>query len=175
MLSEMVTHALRSTPQTIVECGSGISTIAFARCLQINGSGHVYSLEHEPAYAEETRTRLAEQGLSDWATVVDAPLVPQEIEGEEWNWYATDNIPEGPIDVIFVDGPPEPTGPMARYPAKHFLFDKLSADGVAFIDDADKVDGKKNIDTWRRESPELTIDRLRCEKGGARISYRAKR
>jgi hypothetical protein len=38
-------------PKTIVECSSGISTLIAAACLKRQGSGHVYSLEHDPIFA----------------------------------------------------------------------------------------------------------------------------
>lgn len=61
-------------PHTVVECGCGVSTIVMARCLQLNNSGHVYSMEHDPAFVVRTRSLLRRYGLSDWATVLHAPL-----------------------------------------------------------------------------------------------------
>lgn len=169
MLSELVSFALNVKPQTVVECGSGVSTIALARCLQKNGMGHVYSLEHEPTFAASTRANLAKHGLSDWGTVIDAPLVEHEIDGKIWHWYETENLPNSVIDMIFVDGPPEPGGPMARYPAGPLLFSRLSVEGTAFIDDANTSDGRENLEAWRRGIQGLRNTPIECEKGGARL------
>lgn len=32
-------------PRTVLECSSGVSTLVVARCLQMNGKGHVFSLQ----------------------------------------------------------------------------------------------------------------------------------
>lgn len=67
-------QVLTRKPQTVMECSSGVSTLVVARCLQMNGNGHVYSLEHDSDYAGKTRKLLDQYGLTDWATVLDAPL-----------------------------------------------------------------------------------------------------
>lgn len=36
-------EALYLKPKTVMECSSGVSTVVMARCLQMNGVGHVYS------------------------------------------------------------------------------------------------------------------------------------
>src|SRR5262249_4227253 len=83
-LREIVNHTLNTRPRLVVECSSGISTLLLARCMQIIGVGHVYSLEHLPEYAKATRANLATHGLADWATVLDAPLRPHVLDGKEW-------------------------------------------------------------------------------------------
>lgn len=37
-------ETLRRKPQTVMEFSSGVSTVVLARCLQLNGTGHVYGL-----------------------------------------------------------------------------------------------------------------------------------
>ena len=85
-LLALAKHALRVKPEVMVECSSGTSTIVLARCAQINGIGHVYSLEHDEKYAQQSRNQLVEQGLSQFATVIDAPLRAQFIDGESFKW-----------------------------------------------------------------------------------------
>ena len=77
-LAELVKYALAEKPATVVECSSGTSTIVLARCMQINGSGKVYSLEHDPIYSKKTRDQLARHGLSAFAEVIDAPPEPDK-------------------------------------------------------------------------------------------------
>ena len=75
-LLHVALHMLSRKPLEIVECSSGVSTLVLARCCELNGIGHVYSLEHDAEYAAKTNARLQEQGLGRWATVLDAPLKP---------------------------------------------------------------------------------------------------
>jgi predicted O-methyltransferase YrrM len=163
-------HALREKPRAIVECGSGISTVVLARCAQLSGSGHVYSLDHEAEFAEKTRIELERHGLRDWATVIHAPLEPQLVRGTPYHWYGLEESIPSEIDMLFIDGPPTVTLQTARYPAGPCLLHRLSADGVAFLDDAARPGEKRVIQMWQEEFDDLNVVILDCEKGLARLS-----
>lgn len=150
-LKALADHVLAAKPQRLVECGSGLSTVVAARCLQLNGMGHIFSLEHMPAFAMVTRDELARQGLSDWATVLDAPLTCQQLAGVEYQWYRADGLPSGEADLVIVDGPPARTGASPRYPAGPKLFPRLSSGGAIFIDDAQRPEERGVIERWRQE------------------------
>jgi predicted O-methyltransferase YrrM len=164
-LDELVECSFNAKPNVVVECGSGVSTIVLARCLQLNRSGHLYSLEHLPEYAEETRRNLAKHSLSEWATVLDAPLHPHSIGSDNWLWYSEDNLPELQIDMLVIDGPPQATGRMARYPAGPMLFRRLAHDAAVFCDDTVRADEKAMLQRWLKEFPELRQKDKYCEKG----------
>lgn len=160
-------HVRRHCPTTIVECGSGVSTIVHARAAQLNGHGHVYAIDHDPAFAEQTRQALYEFGLVDWATVTHAPLTTIEVGGVRAEWYDPERLPEvATIDLLFVDGPPADTPkPIARYPAGRLLFPRLSADAAVFVDDAARPGEVEMLRRWAAEFPELGQHRHPCEKG----------
>src|SRR3712207_1794767 len=44
ILLQLTQHARETHPNVVVECGSGASTVVLARCAELNGGGHVYSL-----------------------------------------------------------------------------------------------------------------------------------
>jgi predicted O-methyltransferase YrrM len=156
-LLALARHSRDTTPQAVVECGSGVSSIVIARCLELNGHGHLYSLEHSPDFAEETRRNLRRYGLERWATIIDAPLVDQRVAGATMRWYApTQAVPEK-IDMLVIDGPPGLTGRLARYPAGPRLLSRLRSGGSAFIDDAMRPDEKEAVRRWREEFPGLTV------------------
>lgn len=157
-------------PQIIVECSSGISTIVSARGLQLNGSGHVYSLEHEPEYAEKTRTELARHGLQDWATVLDAPLVDLETRLGRKRWYDISNLPSAPIDLVVVDGPPETTNQLARYPAGPVLIPRLSDNGELMLDDMIRKSEQDAIVAWKQEFEGISVVDIPAEKGIAVVN-----
>jgi predicted O-methyltransferase YrrM len=164
-LRELVDHALESQPRVVLECSSGVSTIVLARCLELNGSGHIYSLEHLTEYANETRRNLAKHGLTEWATVLDASLCNHTIGEEHWSWYSEEALPDLAIDMLVVDGPPQSTGPLARYPAGPILFKLLARDAVVFADDSSRPDEKAMLERWTKEFPELRREQRYCEKG----------
>lgn len=158
ILIELVRHVHRAKPKRIVECGSGASTVAIARALQQNGGGHIHSLDHDAKFAEITRQRLAEAGLSDFATVITAPLREQRIGERTSAWYDVPKLPDGPYDMVVVDGPPETGGTEARYPAGPALVAKLAPGGIVFIDDTQRPDEQAIAAAWVRESPGLTLE-----------------
>lgn len=169
-LLQLVRHALDASPKVMVECGSGTSTLVMARCAQVSGSGHVYSLEHQPQYAQTTRRHLARHGLSDWATVLDAPLRSHAFGDQNWQWYAEEVLPrEVAIDMLVIDGPPRKTGRLSRYPAGPVLFPHLSAAGVVFLDDAKRDGELATLKRWAIEFPNLGHEFVDCEKGCARL------
>jgi predicted O-methyltransferase YrrM len=126
-------------PRIVLECSSGISTLVVARSLQMKGDGHVFSLEHDPSYATNTRKLLEKYNLSDWATVLDAPL---EARDTETPWYREDSIPKnlGTVDMLIIDGPPSTVAPLARFPALPRLLSRMSAFALIIMDDANRDD-----------------------------------
>lgn len=167
ILKQLTTYALQARPKLIVECGSGVSTIVLARCAQLNGAGHVYTLEHLPEAAEQTRRNLRQHGLEEFVTVLEAPLRNYELGGQTWSWYSTEGLPEGGIDMLFVDGPPATTQSLARYPAGPLLLARMTPGAAAFLDDANRSEEKQIVERWAREFPTFRRGQLDCEKGCA--------
>lgn len=165
-LMELARHALDEKPQVVVECSSGTSTLVLARCMQLNGGGMVYSLEHDARYAQETRAQLERHGLQDYAQVLFAPLNNYTVGSDTWQWYVHDVLPPiGQIDMIAIDGPPKDTGRLARYPAGPALFPRLAPFGTVFLDDAKREDERAILERWQKEFPRLTQSKRNCEKG----------
>lgn len=163
-LLHLARHALSQRPEVVVECSSGVSTLVLARSMQMNGRGHVYSLEHEAEFAEKTRAMLMEHGLTEWATVVDAPLV---VGPEGTPWYDDSALPAAIKDIglVVVDGPPQAVGRMARYPALPRLLHRMAPTFSVFADDAARPDEREMVTRWQREIPGLQVTDLRAEKG----------
>lgn len=170
ILLEIARHILASRPKVALECSSGSSTLVIARCMQINGEGRVFSLEHDPQYAQATRDELVRQGLEGWATVIDAPL--EKLENQPGHrWYSLHNLPEKVrgVELLVIDGPPQKTCPVARYPAVPRLKSLLAPHAVIFLDDADRDGEKEAVKRWREENPGWSFIQLYCEKGCTKI------
>lgn len=163
-LVELVRLVDQVSPEQVVELGSGVSTIVLARRLQQVGRGRLTALEHLPEHAERTRAELARQGLLDVAEVVDAPLVDVSLGDASWRWYVTERVP-GTIDLLFVDGPPSGTGPLARYPALPMLRERLTPGSVILVDDGDRPDERQVVERWQAEVPGLQATHLALTKG----------
>lgn len=170
VLLSYVEEILRSEPRTVLECGSGASTVWAAYAVELLGSGRVVALEHDQEFAERTRTTLAGHGLADVADVRLAPIAPIDVPAGTWQWYDTAALHDlHDIDLVLIDGPPKPTHRQARYPAVPVLRDRLAPGAVLLLDDADRPDERAILHRWRSEWPELTWNKLPHEKGTARL------
>ena len=150
----LVDQVDRVRPQLVVECGSGTSTLWLAFALRRNGSGRVLSLEHSEQFAAATRALLERHGLADWAEVRVAPLVATATPRGALDWY--DVGPDlGPIDLLFVDGPPATTGKLARYPAIPVLGRNLVPGALVVLDDAGREDEREVVRHWLAENEQL--------------------
>lgn len=158
-------HASTFRPAVIVECSCGVSTIALARCVQLSGTGHVFSLEHNPEFAQLTRDNLASQGLSEYATVMDAPLASKSHDGRSYDWYTVPEKLPKQIDLLIIDGPPASVHSMARFPAGPELFPRIRHGGAVFLDDASREGERACVAEWRTAFPEVTVEYLELQKG----------
>ncbi|HTW17954.1 MAG TPA: class I SAM-dependent methyltransferase [Nocardioides sp.] len=148
MLSDVAT---RTGPVTVVECGSGTSTLFLGLALQQRGDGsRVVALESDAAFAEETRGHLARAGVAEIATVVHAPLVEREhTPGDHRLWFDTSGLPDlDGIDLLFVDGPVGGSTHEARYPAYPFFADLLRDGATVVLDDTDRPDERSIVEKW---------------------------
>jgi hypothetical protein len=168
MLLQLAQWVLTNRPTVALECSSGASTVVAARCCQINGLGHVFSLEHDAEYANKTRDLLAQQGLADWATVVHAPL---ETGADGACWYADAALPAAATgaELLVVDGPPAGGESQARYPALPRLRGRLASRFTVLLDDADRPGEREVVARWLKLDPTLRVRWLPCEKGLALV------
>ncbi|HEY3266078.1 MAG TPA: class I SAM-dependent methyltransferase [Armatimonadota bacterium] len=157
---------LEAKPRTIVELGSGVSTLISAYTLERLGGGRVVSLDHDAVFACETRRTLAIHGLAGFATVHDAPLCEHRIGANPWRWYdvsALDGVDA--IDLLVIDGPPETVQPLARYPALPMLYSRLADGALILVDDGIRPDEQECVRRWLAEFPALRALPMRTDKG----------
>lgn len=152
-------------PKRILEMGSGASTIISAYTLERLGEGHVYSLDHDAKYAQETTQSIEKHGLTKHATVIPAPLKTHQVNGESATWYDTSNLPDEPIDMVVVDGPPATGAPYARHPALPILHSHLSPKAIVILDDSIRESEQWTVDSWLKQFPEFTPEYINTEKG----------
>lgn len=157
-------HISSKKPKVVMECSSGVSTLVIARSLELLGAGHVYSLENSSEYAAKTREMLAANGLTAWATVVDAPLVAGAAPTP---WYDISSLPPdlSNVELLVVDGPPGTIAEQARFPAMPMLYSRLAVNCTVMLDDANRPDERALLQRWLQEYPEFKDNYLPYEKG----------
>lgn len=163
LVDEMV--ALR--PNTVVECGSGVSTLWFALVIREQSlPTRVVALEHDERYVAKTRSLLARHGVAHLADVRHAPLV-QLPDGSDL-WYDTQEIEDlADVGLVFVDGPPASTSARARLPAAPVLLRRLAKVSTIVLDDLVRDEEKQVAALWREQLTDFTYEELSVEKGAA--------
>jgi predicted O-methyltransferase YrrM len=154
----LVREVLVRKPQTILELGSGVSTLILGQILKKNGRGRLLSIDHDPVWANQTRSHVEFLGLQDFVSIVEAPLKSITLGNQSYEWY---DIPGGsldqlgPIDLLLVDGPPQAKDnpQSARYPALPLLRERLSRQAMIFVDDASRATESNMVGKWKTEYP----------------------
>ncbi|MFC5379499.1 class I SAM-dependent methyltransferase [Aquipuribacter nitratireducens] len=172
-LLEEVDRRARTGPVTVLECGSGVSTVYLAALLeQLGTGGRVVALEHEETFRDHTLEELARTEVQGSADVRLAPLERVRTpSGEEVVWYSPAAFADlHDVAVVFVDGPPELTADCARYPALPLLRDRLAPDAVLLLDDAARPAERAAVERWVEEEGALAETLPYHEKGCVRVT-----
>jgi len=167
--------AFRERPELIVECGSGTSSVWLGYVAERTGVTRIVSLEHDERYAETSRDLVRAHGLDHLVEVRYAPLTDWTHGERTYAWYDPRAFKDlSGIGLLFVDGPPGTTGPLARFPALPLLMSRCADDLVVVLDDSAREEETAVSDRWLEEYPELERSVLRFEKGAHVLTRRAK-
>lgn len=151
-LRALLHTVLEHRPDTVVECGSGSSSVWLGYALQKLGRGRCVSLEHDERYVDASRRLVRLHGLEDVVEVRHAPLTPVNVGGREFSWYDPTVLADlRDVGVVFVDGPPGHVGELARMPALPVLAPHCAEDAVFILDDTSRPDESEIGKTWIRE------------------------
>ncbi len=164
MTPKAVLHCLNiiqiQKASTIIEFGSGASTIYIAQILKNQGGGSVfYSVESDLEWKASIEKQLEVLGLDAYVSLVHCPIVPVSKElsyKEQQTWYdikvLSDKIGATIFDFVLVDGPFGGSTPYARYSAYPFLKDHSHTNTVWFLDDTGRPMEREIIQAWKAES-----------------------
>lgn len=170
LLVEIVRLVDERPPRVVVEFGSGVSTLVIAQQLRAFGAGRLISFDHDPAFASQTRRRLKDAGLDDYAVVIDAPLGEVPLGDAVWDWYQLpDGAIDGSVDLVVVDGPPSIEGRLSRYPALPVLAERLGQGAVILVDDGGRLDEQEMVRRWEMTLPIASSEYLPLDKGAFRV------
>jgi hypothetical protein len=154
----LIAGQLMHAPDTVVECGSGATTILIGGFLRRNGRGRLFSLEHDSRFAEATQRQIDAAGLSNICKVICAPRKPQSFGDEVVSWYDLDCLSKLPqaIDLLVVDGPPADAR-WARWPALHVFGDGLRPNASILVDDGRRREERRTVFRWLASRPDLEL------------------
>jgi predicted O-methyltransferase YrrM len=153
----------RLKPKTIVEFGSGMSTIMVAAWLREQKQGQLISFDHDAEWANQTRQLLGQHELTPFGEVIATCLHSTSGTGGE-PWYDTKDKLNGigEIDVVIVDGPPAGDNghELSRYPALPVIQERLSDHAIVILDDCDRQGERAITRRWTDEFPEFLFQHV---------------
>jgi hypothetical protein len=161
LLHHVVNELILGNYSNIIEFGSGLSTLIFARFISYNGlKCKVFSVESDHEWAARVEETIVDEGLGDIVSVVHAPLVKSPYSFKEHEmWYdcsALENIIPEKAGIVLVDGPPE-IHPYSRYGAVPFLRNRMSKDSIVFLDDSNRQKETEIAEEWKKRWGELLV------------------
>ena len=167
LLKLVVEQILGAQPKTVVEFGTGASTLIVAQALALAGGGTFISFEQHPEFVQATREWLATHGLE--ADVRAVQLRPST-GGWPGLWYDHGELPDR-IDFMLIDGPPWTIHPLTRGAAAT-LFERIAPGGVVMLDDAARPGERLVARRWRKEWPDFEFRLLKSGTKGTLVGKR---
>ncbi len=123
--------------------------------------GKLTAVEHDPDWAALVQRQVERERLGDVIEVIVSSLEPHEASWSGAPWYSRESVAllPGGISLLLIDGPPGYGEGMAysRYPALPALADRLFANALVFLDDADREPEREIIARWAQEVPDWTF------------------
>jgi len=160
LLHRIVDIIAETRPATVVELGSGATSLVIAKALTQHGAGKLHSYDQHAPFVAAMGTWLAEHALT--AAFHHAPLGQRDVR---WPglWYNLTAVP-GSIDLLVIDGPPWAVHPFARGMAER-LFPLIAPGGMVLLDDAARPGERYVAHRWKKAWPEFDFH---YENGGTK-------
>lgn len=157
-------------PTSVVECGSGLSTLLLAK----HNLQSFLSLEHDKHWFELTKKQLEAESLHKSVDLKLRPLVQLNVNDFLLDWYDINQLTSFKADLILIDGPPGNNGILSRYPAPYLLRPYLHENTWLILDDGNRFNEREIVKLWLKEISELKlIERLSIGKGIVVMRYKA--
>lgn len=158
-LAVILNDIIINNRKSIVEFGSGISTLAIANLSKINRLNYNFvSVEDNIDWFNSMQTYLSKNSLEKFVNLVYAPLEETNLSPENIPWYSTKSLNEqishdSRFSLVIVDGPGawKPEIELSRYPALPYLANSLEDSFSVYLDDTDRKGEKKVLSLWQKE------------------------
>lgn len=160
-----IQHIFQNSKGDVLDVGSGITTLLAGYALEKRGEGKVISLEHDKSYYNEMQRLIRLHELEHVVDLYYCPLINHTLNGKKWLWYdvsAVKNLAN--VNLISVDGPPESTQSLARYPMAPVILTQVGSNPTILLDDGART-GEKNIAKKWASEYNLSAKYLKIAKG----------
>ncbi|MFD0864110.1 hypothetical protein ACFQ1M_17985 [Sungkyunkwania multivorans] len=141
--------------RSIIEFGSGISTIVLAKFIKENKiDAQVVAVEENESWANYIKAELKKYDCEKFASVLHVPLAPCKTKGHTGSWHDVPLLKESikgkTFDLMIVDGPGAYEEKEIRYPAAIEMIDYFERDFVIFLDDIRRKGEQHIYKKWKQ-------------------------
>jgi predicted O-methyltransferase YrrM len=137
---------VRGRPQdSVLECGSGISTILMGLALPRSAASEIWALENDVRWLKRVAAVTKSYPLSN-VRLIHTPLQSYG----DYLWYAPPRQRMPRFHLVICDGPTQAT-PGGRYGLLPVMTPHLTDDAVVLFDDADTAIGRAVLARWQDE------------------------
>ena len=163
-------NILDEKPDTVIEFGSGLTTLLVGLALKKNGTGKIVSIDQDEKYFDKTKRLISKFRLEDYVDLKLCSIETIHLHGKQRKWYATQFLDKiDTVQMIIVDGPPGSIQDKARYPALPVLYDKIDKHFICFVDDYNRTAEEQMVDDWMNMYPDISLEKINTETGAALI------
>jgi predicted O-methyltransferase YrrM len=143
---EEVIRIAATTSESILECGSGLTTILLGLFATRRGIP-VWTLEHNADWYKQTLATLSRYGI-DGVELLLTPL--RSYDGFSWYDPPLDRMPKR-FGTVVCDGPPKKTTPGDRYGLLPVMRNRLGSGTVILLDDVEMHNPDPVLSRWVQE------------------------
>lgn len=138
----------RFKPRSILEFGSGFSSVVFSRYAHSEGA-KVVSVDHEPYFSKKSEAYVNEWGYDDHFNLIIADVKEQEVNGTNVFFYDRSPVEKhSGFDFVFLDGPPQKLGLKVRGGLLPLFRPLLSPGCIIVLDDYYRPGEREFVDNW---------------------------
>lgn len=138
----------RFKPQSIIEFGSGFSSVVFSRYAQSNGA-KVVSVDHEPFFSKKSQALVDAWGYADQFNLITADVIEQEADGMNVLFYDRSAVDKHfGFDFVFLDGPPQALGLTVRGGLLPLFRPLLVSGCIIVLDDYYRPGEREFVASW---------------------------
>lgn len=130
-----------SKPQTILEIGSGLSTIILSNFIsELDYNPEFISIDQDPAWQKHLQSQCQNVDFYDFDITSNSEFA---MEGNKWFEIPEDSmLRRKKYDLAIIDGPKGSESKYSRFGIVNFLKEKITESTIIFLDDTDREDEK---------------------------------
>lgn len=170
-LVTVVRDIRRRRSPSVVEFGSGLSTIAIAALLQTMGKGKLVTVENDPDYLKQVDDDLSAYGLKSFVDLRHLPMVSFPATPPLASCFSYDlRELEAQFNVALVDGPfTAKFGAATRLAPLEWCVSRLHPGGSVYLDDAARNEERQVVTSLLALHSDIKEESFNTEKGLVRL------